>query len=186
LLAPKFCRYIIVLVKYSAIRSMAALLVIFAAPTIGSLANQTWFNQRVTWKYGKEGLGWKTTINKPDGQGEYQLVLQPFWAVEGGVLAIEIVVAQPRQPEVNLLGQRENGIEYPFVITVEELERGMAHSKFGAVRTLQVNDITLNVKIERFRLGKGVGSGSTYCSKCNNLQELSMWVTVESAGAKRE
>ena len=94
--------------------------------------------------------------------------------------ALEIVVARPKQPDVNLLGERQNGIEYPFVITAEELEKGLAHSKFGAVRTMHADDLALNVKIERFRLGKGLGSGSTYCSKCKNLQEMSMWVTVES------
>src|SRR6266849_6643961 len=148
------------------------LLVILLLCNVGSFAKETWFNQRVTWKYGKEGLAWKTTIEKPNGQAEYQLILQPLWAVEGGVVALEIVVARPKQPDVNLLGERENGIECPFVITVEELERGLAHSKFGTARRLQVDDIALNVKIERFRLGKGVGSGSTYCSNCSNLQEL--------------
>lgn len=173
--------------KRSGIRALATLFVIFAVSNLESLTKEkTLFNQRVTWKHGKEGLAWKTTINKPDGQGEYQLVLQPLIALEGGVLALEIVFAQPRQPEVNLLGQRENGMEYPFVVTVEELERGLAHSKFGVVRTMRVNDITLNVKIERFRLGKGVGSGSTYCPECNNLQELSMWITVESESATRQ
>jgi len=145
-----------------------------------SLAEETWFNQRVTWKYGNEGSPWKTTIRKPIGQGEYQLVLQPLWALEGGVIALEIVVARPQQPELNTLGERENGVEYPFVITVEELERGLARSKFGAVRTLHVDDIALNVKIERFRLGKGLGNGSTYCSKCHHLEELSVWIAVES------
>jgi len=125
-------------------------------------------------------LAWKTTLGKSNGQAEYQFMLQPLWAVEGGVVALEIVVARPTQPDVNLLGERKNGIEYPFVITVEELEKGLAHSKFEPVRTLHADNLALNVKIERFRLGKGVGSGSTYCSKCKNLQEMSMWVTVES------
>jgi hypothetical protein len=157
------------------------LFVILLLCNVGSFGKETWFNQRVRWKYEKEGLAWKTTIKKPNGQAEYQLVLQPLWAVEGGVVALEIVVARPKHPDVNLLGEREKGIEYPFVITVEELDRGLAHSKFGAVRKLHVDDIALNVKIERFRLGKGVGSGSTYCSNCSNLQELSMWITVEGS-----
>jgi hypothetical protein len=161
-------------------RALPILLVILSLCNAGSFAKETWFNQRVTWKYGKEGLAWETTIKTPHGQEEYQLMLQPLWVVEGGVVALEIVVARPRQSDVNLLGERENGKEYAFVITVEELERGLAHSKFGTVRTLQVDDIALTVKIERFRLGKGLGSGSTYCSKCSNLQELSMWITVES------
>jgi hypothetical protein len=155
------------------------LVVILFLCNAATFAKETWFNQRVTWKYGKEGLAWKTTIKEPNGQGEYQLVLQPLWAVEGGVVALEIVVARPKQPDVNLLGERKNGIEYPFVITVEELERGPAHSKFGTERKLEADDIALNIKLERFRLGQGVGSGSTYCSNCSNLQELSAWITLE-------
>lgn len=161
------------------VRALRFLFVILSFCNIGSFANETWFNQRVTWKYGKEGLAWKTGIKNPNGQAEYQLELQPLWAVEGGVIALEIVVARPQQPDENLLGERQNGIAYPFVITVGELERGLVRSKFGAVRKLQVDDIALDVKIEHFRLGKGVGSGSTYCSKCRNLQELSAWITVE-------
>lgn len=147
-----------------------------------SLATETWFNQRIEWKYGKEGIAWKTTIKSRNGQSEYQLALQPLWALEGGVVALEIVVARPGQPDLNILGKREKGVEYPFVITVEELENGLEHSKFGAVRNLEADGIALNVKIEHFRLGKGVGSGSIYCSKCKNLQELSMRITVESKG----
>jgi hypothetical protein len=102
--------------------------------TVPCFATETWFNQRVTWKYGKEGLEWKTVIKSPHGQGEYQLVLSPLWAVEGGVIAIEIVIARPAQPNVNLLGERENGVEYPFVITVEELKKRVAKSSAGSAR----------------------------------------------------
>jgi hypothetical protein len=148
--------------------------------TVPCFATETWFNQRVTWKYGKEGLEWKTVIRNPHGQGEYQLVLSPLWAVEGGVIAVEIVISRPAQPSVNLLGERENGVEYPFVITVEELQKRVAKSKFGAVRNFQVENIVLRVNIERFRLGRGVGSGSTFCGECKNIQELSMRISVES------
>ena len=145
-----------------------------------SLATETWFNQRIEWEYGKEGIAWKTTIKSPNGQREYQLKLQPLWAVEGGVVALEIVVARPGEPDANVLGERETDVEYPFVITVEELANGLEHSKFGAVRNLEADGIALKVKIEHFRLGKGVGSGSIYCAKCKNLQALSVWMTVES------
>jgi hypothetical protein len=137
---------------------LLATLVLSAA---AAFAKETWFHQRVTWKHGKEGLAWKTAIKAPNRQAEYQLVLQPLWALEGGVVALEIVVAHPKQPDVNLLGERKNGVEYPFVITVEKLERGLTLSKFGTIRKLQVDDIAVNVKIEGFPLGKGVGSGST-------------------------
>jgi hypothetical protein len=164
-------------IKY---RVLLVLLAVLLLSSPESFATETWFSQRIEWKYGKEGLAWKTTIKNPNGQREYQLILQPLWAVEGGVVALEIVVARLGQPDLNILGKREKGVEYPFVITVEELETGLAHSKFGAERRLQINDIALSIKIERFRLGKGVGSGSTYCSNCKNLQELSVWIAVEN------
>jgi hypothetical protein len=167
-----------VLVNAKIVREVLELDLMSGLPTH---QKETWFNQRVTWKYGKEGLTWKTTVKEPNGQAEYQLILQPLWAVEGGVVALEIAVARPKQPDVNLLGERKNGIEYPFVITVEELERGLAHSTFGAMRKLMADDVALNIKIERFRLGKGVGSGGTYCSNCSNLQESSLWITVEQS-----
>lgn len=148
--------------------------------TVPSFATETWFNQRVSWKYGKEGLEWKTVIKNPRGRGEYQLALSPLWAVEGGVIAVEIVMARPAQPNVNLLGQRQMGVEYPFVITVEELQKGVAKSKFGTARNFQVENILLRVNIERSRLGRGVGSGSTFCRECKNIQELSMRISVES------
>jgi hypothetical protein len=49
---------------------LLATLLFFAAAT---LARETWFNKRVTWKYGKEGLAWKTAIKAPNRQAEYQL-----------------------------------------------------------------------------------------------------------------
>jgi hypothetical protein len=166
-------------IKHRVLLALVAILVVSSAE---SFATETWFTQRIEWKYRKDGVAWKTTIKSPNGQREYQLALQPLWALEGGVVALEIVVARPGQPDTNILGKTENGVEYPFVITVKELENGLLHSKFGAVRNLEADGIALNVKIEHFRLGKGVGSGSTYCSNCKNLQELSVWITVESKG----
>lgn len=145
-----------------------------------SSAQEVWFNQRVTWRYGKEGAPWKTNIKSPDRERQYQLALLPLWALEGGVVGIEIVVARPQEPDVNLLGERKKGVEYPFVIMVGELERGLARSKFGKERTLHADDMILDVKVDRFRFGKGLGSGSTYCSRCNNLRQISMWIAVRS------
>jgi len=159
---------------------LLALFTIFVVSSAESFATETWFSQRIEWKYGKEGVAWKMNIKSPNGQREYQLALQPLWALEGGVVAVEIVVARPGKTDANILGERENGVEYPFVITVKELENGLEHSKFGAERNLEADGIALNVKIEHFRLGKGLGSGSTYCSKCKNLQELSVWISVKS------
>jgi hypothetical protein len=144
------------------------------------LRGERWFDQQVTWKYGKEGKEWKTVVKDPHGQGGYQLALWPLWALEGGVIAVEIAVTRPSAPNVNLLGDRQNGVEYPFVITVEELKKGVAKSKFGASRNFEVADIAVHVKIEGCRLGQGVGSLSTFCKECPNIQELSTRISVES------
>lgn len=159
---------------------LATIAVVFIVGIVPSFATETWFNQRVTWKYGKEGLEWKTVIRNAGGRGEYQLSLSPLWALEGGVIAMEIVVALPAQPNVNLLGDRQNDVQYPFVITVEELQKGIAKSKFGTVRNFQIGNIVLHVTIENYRLGRGVGSGSTFCKDCRNIQELSTRIVVES------
>lgn len=144
-----------------------------------SFAGETWFNQQITWEYGKEGLPSKTVIKSPDGE-EYLLMLRPLWDLEGGVLALEIVMARPSEPDMNILGQRKKGVASPFVVSVAELEKGLKHSKFGARRTLQADSIVVDARIGHFRFGKGVGSGSLYCAKCKNLRELTMWVTVAS------
>jgi hypothetical protein len=160
--------------------AVALTLLVVVLGTVPGFATDTWFNRRVTWKYGKEGMEWKTVIRNPHGQGEYELSLTPLWALEGGVVAIELGVARPAQPNVNLLGERQNGTRYPFVITVEELQKGVANSQFGAVRNFQIDNIVLHVTIENSRLGRGVGSGSTFCGDCRNIQELSTRIFVES------
>ncbi|HET9742537.1 MAG TPA: hypothetical protein VFQ00_07300 [Terriglobales bacterium] len=139
-----------------------------------------WFNQRVSWKFGKEGLPWKTIIKSPDRNAEYELTLRPLWALEGGVVALEVVLARPGKPDVNMLGERDNESQSPFVITVGELKNGLAHSKFGMVRRIEADGVVVTLKVQHFRLGRGLGSLSTYCASCRNLQELSMWITVES------
>ena len=160
--------------------AVALTLAVVVLGTVPCLATETWFNQRVTWKYGQEGVEWKTVISNPHGQGGHELSLCPLWAVEGGVVAVELVVARPAQPTVNLLGERHSGVKYPFVITVEELQTGVAKSQFGAVRNFQIDNIVLHVTIENSRLGHGVGSGSTRCKNCRNIQELSTRIFVES------
>jgi hypothetical protein len=79
-------------------RSLPVLIAVLSLCNVASFAKETWFNQRVTWRYGKEGLAWNTEIKNQNGQAEYQLKLQPLWAVEGGVLALEIVIARPQKP----------------------------------------------------------------------------------------
>jgi hypothetical protein len=142
------------------------------------LRGQPLFDQRITWRCGKEGAAWKTTVADRAGKTEYELALQPLWAAEGGVIAMEIVVSLPSQPDKNLLGDRQNRVEYPFVITVDELTKGLAKSKFGTVRSFQADDLSLRVVIEGSRLGSGVGSGSTFCPECPNIQELSIRISV--------
>ena len=132
------------------------------APEAACVAGQVWLDQHVTWKDGKDGLEWRASFRGPQRNNEYQLALRPLWAVEGGVIAIEIVVARPARPNVNLLGDRQNDIQYPFVITVNELRKGIAKSKYGRVRQFQFNGLALHAEIARVRLGYGVVSGRPY------------------------
>jgi hypothetical protein len=173
------CRRLIVREIFLRGTVIAILFLLFNCSCVSS-AQTVWFDQRVTWDFGTEGTPWSTTIKNPNGPNEYQLELRPLWNVEGDVIAMEVVIARPQEPRANLLGKAENGVQYPFIITVHELEKGLAYSKFGSERTVQADDITLHIKIEKFRLGKSVGSGSIYCAKCKNLQQFSAQLTVKS------
>lgn len=107
-------------------------------------------------------------MESPDGKERYKLALAPLWAVEGGIVAIQIVVARPDQPNKNLLGERNTDGPMTFVITVEELRRGIKKSKFGTVRNFKMDGAKLCVEILGSRLGKGVGE----CPGCPNIQEF--------------
>jgi hypothetical protein len=54
----------------------AGVLVILSVSNVASFVKESQFNQHVTWEYGPEGLTWKTTFRKPNGQAEYQFMLQ--------------------------------------------------------------------------------------------------------------
>jgi hypothetical protein len=127
-----------------------------------------WFQKRVTWQAGSDPQPWETMVAGPTGKEHYRLALIPLWAVEGGIVAIEILVAHPEHPGDNLLGRRDTDAPQPFVITVEELESGINKSRFGATRVFKVGQAKLHVKIQGSRLGEGVGE----CSSCKNIQEF--------------
>jgi hypothetical protein len=124
-----------------------------------------WFQGRVTWQAGEEALPWEVAVASPNGREHYRLALVPLWAVEGGIVAIEIVVARPEHPNDNLLGERTD-VPQPFVITVEELEAGINKSRFGAIRVFKVGRAKLRVQVKGSRLGPGLGE----CQRC--IQEF--------------
>jgi hypothetical protein len=127
-----------------------------------------WFHKCVVWQAGEDPRVWETAITSPDGKEHYRLALIPLWAVEGGIVAIEILVARPEHPDNNLLGQRETDVPQPFVITVEELESGINKSRFGAVRKFELDHIRLRVEIQGWHLGEG----RYECPDCKKIQEL--------------
>jgi hypothetical protein len=130
----------------------------------------TWFHKRVVWQAGREPQVWETKIASPNGKEHFRLALIPLWAVEGGIVGIEILVARPEHPDDNLLGQRQTDVPQPFVVTVEELESGIDKSPCGAMRNFKLDHTTLRVKIQGSRLGEGVGE----CRNCKNIQELTI------------
>ena len=135
-----------------------------------------WFQKRVTWQAGGGPRVWETAVVSPDGKERYRLALIPLWALEGGIVGIEILVASPEHPDDNLLGLRETDVPQPFVITVEELESGISKSRFGAARVFDMNRGKLKVKILGSRLGEGVGE----CTTCKNIQEITVAFSFES------
>jgi hypothetical protein len=49
---------------------------------------------------------WVTSVVDGMGATRFRVTLVPLWAVEGGVVAFEIVLTTPEQTAVNLLGER--------------------------------------------------------------------------------
>jgi hypothetical protein len=115
-------------------------------------------------------------VVSPNGKERYRLALVPLWAVEGGILGIEVLVARPEHPDDNLLGQRQSDVPQPFVVTVEDLESGINKSRFGPIRDFKLDRTTLRVEIQGSRLGEGVGE----CKDCKNIQELTVDFTFGS------
>ena len=155
--------------KPFSVRVLSALLCLMLMSANAESA-ATWFHKRVVWQVGKEPRVWETKIVSPDGKEHFRLALIPLWVVEGGIVGIEILVARPEHPDDNLLGQRDADVPQPFVVTVEELERGINKSPCGAMRNFKLDRTTLQVEIRRSRLGEGVGE----CQNCKKIQELTI------------
>ena len=142
-----------------------------APPAVQSLRP---FQERVEWQEGAEALPWSTALLGADGKERYHLTLRPLWAVEGGIVAMEVVLAMPGRPDENLLGQRDTAVTRPFVITVEELAAGIERSKYGRKRifrlpppdreTLRVEILASDLRggpaIRRLALNLTVATGS--------------------------
>jgi hypothetical protein len=139
----------------------------------------TWHSEFVQWQHGAEALPWERVLKLPHGGAKpYRVALQPLWAVEGGIVAIEITVAWPSEPFDNLLGERKNDVPSPFVLTVEELDAGLDTSLFGSTRTFVLPRPArgvLRVSVLGSELGHGVGM----CPTCRNIQALTARVEIE-------
>lgn len=153
----------------AAVRARAILLcLILAIGCVHAEGREVWFQKRVTWQAGERPRVWETAIVSPNGKERYRLALVPLWAVEGGIVGIEILLASPEHPDDNLLGRRDTDAPLPFVVTVEELEAGINKSQFGAKRDFNLKRAKLRVEILGSRLGEGVGD----CRSCKNIQEI--------------
>lgn len=137
---------------------------------------KVWFQKRVTWQAGSEPRVWEAAIVSRNGRDHYRLALVPLWAVEGGIVGIEILVARQEHPDANLLGERETGVTQPFVVTVDEFKNGINKSRFGTTRYFQIGHAKLRVEITGSRLGEGVGD----CNTCKNIQELTVEFVLKS------
>lgn len=148
-------------------RRTISLMLVLMLVSVCAQSSVIWFHKRVIWQ-GKGPRVWESAIDSPDRKEHYRLALIPLYALEGGIVAIEILVARPEHPDDNLLGERIMDVAQPFVVTVEELERGINKSRFGTTRNFTVDHAKLRVEIRGSRLGEGVGD----CRDCKNIQEL--------------
>ena len=151
------------------------LCIVFALGCLQAEVSNLWFQKRVTWQAGTDPRVWESDVASPSGKQHYRLALVPLWAVEGGIVGIEILVSSPVHPDDNLLGRRENDVPQLFVITVEELENGINKSRFGAKRVFNVRRSKLRVEILSSRLSKAVGD----CETCTNIQEFTAAFSFE-------
>lgn len=139
-------------------------------------AERVWHREEVRWTNTKERRAWEGAATSPGRKVTYRLAMVPLWAVEGGIVAMELVLAPDSEPNKNLLGERENRPQ-PFVLTVEELQAGISKSRFGAERRFPLpgNDV-LRLTVKESGFGKGVGA----CPDCANLQSVTVvWELLE-------
>ena len=165
--------------RRSAKKVCVALFLLTVAPALAALnahSNKVWYHERITWQAGSQSLPWETVVESPDGKERFRMALVPLWAVEGGIVAMQILVARPDQPNKNLLGERDTDGPMTFVITVDELQRGIKRSRFGSTRNFNLADAKLRVQILGSRLGKGVGE----CQDCPNIQEFTAMFSIGS------
>jgi hypothetical protein len=152
--------------KPFAVRVLSALFFLMLMSATAESA-ATWFHKRVVWQARKEPRVWETKIVSPDGKEHFRLALIPLWAVEGGIVGIEILLARPEHPDDNMLGQRDTDVSQPFVVTVEELEHGINKSPCGSTRDFRLDRTTLRVEVQGLVLEKAsanVGTARTFKS----------------------
>ena len=122
---------------------------------------------------------WESPVLDSDGHELFRVALIPLWAVEGGVTAFEIAVTTSQNPRLNLLGERQLNVAQASVIEVWDLERGIAKSRFGRVRSFDLpmgGGGRLEVTVRGARLGRGAGM----CDTCPNFQEFRATAAVRA------
>jgi hypothetical protein len=87
-------------------------------------SSDVWLRKRVNWQASTDPRVWEAAVVSPNRKEHFRLALVPPWCVEGGIVAIEILLANSEHADENLLGLRENDVPQPLVITVEELQSG--------------------------------------------------------------
>jgi hypothetical protein len=154
-------------------------LIVVVCLTSGSAisgSETTWFRKHVTWRGGTNARAWEIPVSNQNGTESYRLAIIPLWAVEGGIVGVEFLVAPREHPDDNLLGKRVSDVAKPFVITVEELERGIDQSQFGRTRVFDLGQTNFRIDVGSSRLGKGIGE----CSTCANIQEITVDLSFTS------
>jgi hypothetical protein len=132
---------------------------------------------------GNAGRGWHESVLDRRGRERLHVGLVPLFAVEGGVVSVELVLSRDEALQGNLLGQRSGYSEscgcypeQPFVVDISHVGMGIAKSRFGSVRRFPIpkTRAVLVFNIQSVDVGHGVGM----CDSCPRIESLDATVSI--------
>jgi hypothetical protein len=132
---------------------------------------------------GNAGRGWHESVLDVRGRERLHVGLAPLIAVEGGVVAVELILARSATLEENLLGERSPYSEScrcypekPFVIDIAHVGAEIAKSRYGSIRRFPIPraQSVLVFDVRNVTVGYGVGM----CDTCPRIESLDATVSI--------
>jgi hypothetical protein len=124
-----------------------------------------------------------STLLDVAGKPRFRVALRPLSAVEGGVVAFELMLVRHAEDQDNLLGERSGFDEAcrcypekPSVIDIAYVSEGVGGSRFGAVRRFAIPGTHEPLVFEVVDIGVGHGVGN--CAPCPRIDWLHARVSI--------